>query len=65
MDYKQFMGNSMFAAQQKVHVYIPDSVNCNAVILERIERDYCVVYSVQLDGSDETMIVNQSQLIAV
>ncbi|MBC9069481.1 hypothetical protein IAH99_14115 [Vibrio cholerae] len=54
----------MFEAQQNVHVYIPDSVNGNAVILERIERDYGVVYSVQLDGSDETMIVNEYQLMA-
>lgn len=54
----------MYQQDQKVHVYVPDSVNKNGVILERIQRDYGVVYSVKFDDSDVPMVVNESQLIS-
>ncbi|AIW17527.1 hypothetical protein VITU102760_24950 [Vibrio tubiashii] len=47
---------------QKVQVCIDGEPTKSAVVLERIERDYGVVYEVQLEGSNETMIVNESQL---
>lgn len=49
---------------QKVQVCIDGEPVKNAEILERIERDYGVVYSVQFEGSNETMIVNESQLLS-
>ncbi|MEZ8021309.1 hypothetical protein ACED63_23110 [Vibrio splendidus] len=49
---------------QKVQVCIDGEPTKNAEVLERIERDYGVVYEVQLDGSNETMIVNESQLLS-
>nr|AKN36623.1 hypothetical protein [Vibrio splendidus]AKN40568.1 hypothetical protein [Enterovibrio norvegicus] len=52
----------MFEVQQEVSFFMPDSVKQSGVILERIERETGVVYSVQLEGSDETMIVNESQI---
>lgn len=36
----------------------------SAEVLERIERDYGVVCKVQIDGSDETIIANESQLLS-
>jgi len=56
------LGLIMFMIGQRVRVCIDDS-QANGVVIERIERDFeSVVYSVQLDGSNETMIVNESQL---
>ncbi|EKA5635951.1 hypothetical protein OKZ62_001855 [Vibrio navarrensis] len=49
---------------QKVQVCIDGELTKNAEVLERIERDYGVVYEVQLEGSNETMIVNESQLLS-
>ncbi|HGF7155712.1 TPA: hypothetical protein AB5C39_003883 [Vibrio mimicus] len=49
---------------QKVQVCIDGEPTKNAKVLERIERDYGVVYEVQLEGSNETMIVNESQLLS-
>ena len=49
---------------QKVQVCIDGEPTKNAEVLERIERDYGVVYSIQLEGSNETMIVNESQLLS-
>ncbi|EKO3821272.1 hypothetical protein [Vibrio harveyi] len=48
---------------QKVQVCIDGEPTKNAEVLERIERDYGVVYSIQLEGN-ETMIVNESQLLS-
>ena len=53
----------MFNILQKVHVSIPDQCNKNAVVLERIVRDYGAVYVVQFVGETDTMIVNESDLV--
>lgn len=39
---------------------MPDSIKQSGVILERIERETGVVYLVQLETSDETVIINES-----
>lgn len=49
---------------QKVQVCIDGKSTKNAKVLERIERDYGVVYGVQLEGSNETMIVNEEHLLS-
>ncbi|OEE38269.1 hypothetical protein A1QO_02510 [Vibrio genomosp. F10 str. ZF-129] len=54
----------MVTSGQKVQVCIDGEPTRNAEILERIERDYGVVYEVQVEGSNETMIVNESQLLS-
>ncbi|EGR2026353.1 hypothetical protein DYB89_14840 [Vibrio cholerae] len=50
----------MFGIQQVVSFCLPDSIKQSGAILERIERETGVVYLVQLDGSEETLIVNES-----
>ncbi|WP_390241137.1 hypothetical protein [Vibrio sp. R78045] len=54
----------MIKSGQKVQVCIDGEPTQNAVVLDRIERDYGVVYKVQLEDSNETMIVNESQLLS-
>lgn len=49
---------------QKIQVCIDGEPTKNAEVLERIERDYGVVYEVQLEGGNETMVVNESQLLS-
>ncbi|MBD0788167.1 hypothetical protein HUO09_17570 [Vibrio sp. Y2-5] len=54
----------MIRSGQKVQVCIDGEPTKNGEILERIERDDGVVYEVRLEGTNETMIINESQILS-